>query len=519
MFVIHSAVAMNTFVTGNINSTEERDSFTICIEENFGKTISDCSNCSSLEDAPTWTLVLHSIANVTQILASFICCALVLILVMKYKKLQHRAIIVSLSLISADILLVCSYHLPAFTSTVIVAWPFEFIGCEIFGFLSTTFGLTRWYMMGVLSADRFFTVRYPFSYEKYSKVILTLLTLAAWIVPILISMTCLNILSSVAFRHSVPTCQIYAPTLDKGLLFFSVMTAISFLVGCILPTAFYVWLYHKARTLRPSATRLGRMTVQIAAGTVIQVRLGPLERDRHEKRALVTFVLIFITFFLTSVPIVSLQLFRAVSVDLSCKIPIFVHFLSVQFFLSSTLLDPILIMRDRDFRKCLQHLFSCHSGLESDHDTTQMYASDTYHSRRSDSVDMISYRGRRGSLCPSTGSASRIYGEMNQDSLAVAVGNETENHRRGQLSTLHEHLSESSISNDPCLAQTLQRQDCQVQVDIVDVQTQCPHIEKQQQEPNCVSLSKVTHPTDTNSSDSQQEEICIPPQQWTCANL
>ena len=517
--MIRSAVVMNAFKTGNINSTEGRDPFIICIEENFGKTISDCRNCSSLEDAPTWTLVLHSIANVTQILASFICCALVLMLVMKYKKLQHRAVIVSLSLISADILLVCSYHLPAFISTVIGAWPFEFIGCEIFGFLSTTFGLTRWYMMGVLSADRFFTVRYPFSYEKYSKVILTLLTVAAWIVPIFISMTCLNILSSVAFRHSVPTCQIYAPTLDKGLLFFSVMTSISFLVGGILPTALYMWLYHKARKLRPSATRLGRMAVQIAAGTVIQVRLGPLERDRHERRALLTFILIFITFFLTSAPIVSLQLLNTtLSTDLSCKIPIFVHFLSVQFFLSSTLLDPILIMRDRDFRKCLQHLFSCHSGLESDHDTAQIYASDTYQSRRSDSVDMISYRGRRGSLCPSTGSASRIYGEMNHDSLAVAVGNETENHRRGQLSTLHEHLSECSISNDTCLAQTLQCQDCQVQVDIVNAQTQCFHTEKQREQPKCVSLSKVIHFTDTNSPDSKQEEICIP-SHWTGVNL
>lgn len=505
--MIRSAVVMNNFVT----ETEERDPFIVCIEENFGKTILDCSNCSSLEDVPMWTLVLHSIANVTQILASFICCALVFILVMKYKKLQCRAVIVSLSLISADILLVCSYHMPALTSTVIVAWPFEFIGCEIFGFLSTTFILTRWYMMSVLSADRFFTVCYPFSYEKYSKVILTLLTLAAWIVPVFISMTCLNILSSVAFRHNVPTCLFYAPTPEKGLLFFSVMTSISFLVGCILPTVLYVWLYHKARKLRPSATRLGRMAVQIAAGTVIQVRLGSLEKDRHERRALVTFVLIFITFFLTSAPIFFLQLLRGISIDLWCKVPIFVHFMFVQLFLSSTLLDPILIMRDRDFRICLQHLFSCHSDLESDHDTAQIYASDTYYSRRSDSVDMISYRGRRGSSCPSTGSASRIYGEMNHDSLATAVGNESDNYRRGQLSTLHEHLSESSISNDTCLAQTMQRQDCQVQMDIIDVQ-KYPHIEKQQ-EPNGVSLSRVMH-CDTNSTDSKQEEICIP-SQWT----
>ena len=501
---------MNSSVTKDNNSTDERDPFTVCIEENFGKTIIDCSNCSKLKDAPTWIPIVHSIANVIQVLASFICCALVLILVIKYKKLQRRAVIVSLSLISADVLLVCSYHLPAFMSSVVVAWPFDFIGCEIFGFLSTTFTLTRWYMMSVLSADRFFTVRYPFSYEKYSKVILTFLTLTAWIIPVLISMTCLNtMLSSVAFRDSVPTCLLYAPTIDRGLVFFSIMTSISFLVGCILPTALYVWLYHKARKLRPSATKLGKMAVQIAAGTVIQVRLGSLEKDKNERRALITFMLIFITFFLTSAPIFLLQILRSISIDVWCEIPIYVHFLFVQLFLSSTMLDPILIMRDRDFRKCLKLLFSCHSGLESEHDTAQFYASETYYSRRSDSIDMISYRGRRGSLCPSTGSASRMYAENSHESVAVTVENNTD--RRGQLSTLHEHLSESTSGNG--VVPVSQNQACEVQVDIDDAPIQSNHV--QHADANGVSHNGIMNSTGvTESTDSKPEEICIP-SPWT----
>ena len=510
--VIHFAIVMISFVNKGINSTDERDPFIACIEDNFGKTIIDCSNCSSLENTPKWILVVHSIANVAQILASFIFCALVLVLVLKYKTLQRRAVIVSLSLIAADVLLVCSYHLPAFASTVIVEWPFEFIGCEVFGFLSTAFILTRWYMMSVLSADRFFTVRYPFSYDKYSKVILTILTLIAWIIPVLISITCLNILSSVTFRQNVPTCLFYAPTPDKGLVFFSVMTSVSFSIGCILPTALYVWLYHKARKLRPSATKLGQMTVQIAAGTVIQVPLGPLDRDKNERRALITFMLIFITFFLTSAPLFFLQILRSISIDVWCEIPIYVHFILVQLFLSSTMLDPILIMRDRDFRKCLKRLSSCYGGTESDYDTAQYYASETYHSRRSDSVDMISYRGRRGSLCPSTGSASRIQTEAGIDTLAVTIVNDSEHQRTGQLSTVHENLSESTSVNGACKGPILQCRDYEVQ-DHGDIPLQNQN-EHQHQNSNDVSRNGSINCTGTKSTDSESEEICIS-SHWT----
>ena len=432
-------------VVVEMNSEDSGDGINLtCIEENFGQTIVDCSNCTSLAETPVWMRVIHSIANIAQILASFIFCSLVLVLVIKYKKLQRRAVIVSLSLITADILLVFSYHLPAFSSTVAASWPFRFVGCEIFGFLSTTFILTRWYMMSVLCADRFFTVRYPFSYEKYSKAVLTILTLVAWIIPVLISMTCLNLMSSVAFHQNVPTCLFYAPTLDTGIIFFTVMTSLSFLVGCILPTGLYIWLYRKARKLRPSATKLGRMAVHIAAGTVIQVSLGPLDKDKNERRALFTFILIFITVFLTSAPIFFLQILRSISVEVWCQIPIAVHFLLVQLFLSSTMLDPILIMRDRDFRKCLKRMFSCHRGSDLDYDTAQFYASETYHSRRSDSIDIISYRGRRGSLCPSTGSASRMHGETYPDT-AVQTAN-VEDSRRAHLSTLHELSSDATLS-------------------------------------------------------------------------
>ena len=512
----YPAIVMNRSVSEDVNSTSERDQFIVCVENNFGKTIQDCSNCFNLTETPTWILALHSIGNGALILASSILCILILVLVIRYKKLQRRTVIVSLSLITADLFLVCSYHLPALTSTIVLAWPFEFIGCQIFGFLSSTFVLTRWYMMSVLCADRFFTVRYPFSYEKYSKVILTIMTLIAWIIPILISMTCLNILSSVAFRENVPTCLFYAPTLDTGLVFFSLTSSLSFVIGCILPTALYVWLYHKARKLRPSATKLGQMSVQIAAGTVIQVPLGPLDRDKRERRALVTFALIFITFFLTSAPIFFLQFLRSLFTDAWCEIPIYVHFIVIQVFLSSTLLDPILIMRDRDFRKCLKLFFSCHKCIEVDFDTAQLNVSENgYQSRRSDSVDIISYRGRRGSLCPSTGSASRVYYDTNHDSLTITVGSD----RRAQLTTLHEHLSEVTVTNTngTCAVSMPEHQNHQTHDSATGGHDQPVHDQSydidQDTNTNCeIGHNGVAHRPDAEAIDYSSEEVCS---HWT----
>lgn len=521
--VVYPAIVMNRSVTEGVNSTSERDPFIVCVENNFGKTILDCSNCFNLTATPTWILVLHSIGNGALILASSILCLLILVLVIKYKKLQRRAVIVSLSLIIADLLLVCSYHLPAFTSTIVLAWPFEFIGCQIFGFLSTTFVLTRWYMMSVLSADRFFTVRYPFSYEKYSKVVLTIMILIAWIIPVLISMTCLNILSSVAFRENVPTCLFYSPTLDRGLVFFSITSTLSFAIGCILPTVLYMWLYRKARKLRPSATKLGKMSVQIAAGTVIQVPLGPLDRDKRERRALVTFALIFITFFVTSAPLFFFQILRSLFTDAWCKIPISVHFIVIQVFLCSTLLDPILVMRDRDFRKCLKLFFSCHKCMEADFDTAQFNVSENgYQSRRSDSVDIISYRGRRGSLCPSTGSASRMYYDTNHDSLTITVGSDADPyHRRTQLTTLHEHLSEVTVtnSNGTCVVSSPEHQNHQTPDSTGGGHDQPAHDRSydidQDTNINCeASRNSVIHFPDAEAIaiDSSSEEVCS---HWT----
>jgi len=83
-----------------------------------------------------------------------------------------------------------------------------------------------------------------------------------------------------------------------------------------------------------------------------------------EKRAVFTFSLIFVAFCLTGLPISLFQIVRSLNLSLWCKTPHMIHFVVVQLFLSSTGLDPFLVMRDRDLRKRLKHLLCCHNNCD-----------------------------------------------------------------------------------------------------------------------------------------------------------
>ena len=327
-----------------------------CLNENFGNTTIDCSRCYNLNERASWLLYIHVIIVAVIVVASLIGSLLVFLLIMKYKKLRHRAAMISLSVIIADTALVFTYHVPVIISTLHTDWIFEFIGCQVFGFLSTNFIFTRWFIMGVLALDRFCLVRFPFSYSKWEKYILLCLITLSWVLPAFVSVGLISGFASVAFRQNVPTCLSYTPTVGKGRVLYSIMVTLAFAIGGILPTTLYIWLFWRARKLRPSAVRVGQMGLNSIEDPASQ---PDGNFNSSEKRAIITFALIFVTFFMTGLPAYSFQILRSVNVDLWCKIPPILQFFAVELFLSSTALDPFLVMRDRDFRKRLKHMLFC----------------------------------------------------------------------------------------------------------------------------------------------------------------
>ena len=306
-------------------------------------------------------------------MASLVGNGLVLLLAAKYKELRCNAMIASLSVVAVDLLLDLSFHLPALVSTIAKGWLFRDIGCKVFGFLGYEFLITRLLIMAVLCTDRFCTVRFPFSYKRYGKCVLVVLTLVAWILPCLLAIpVVVDGFGGVGFRGNIPTCTVNCQaTHGVCKAYFRDSLFVAIVIGGIIPVALYIWMWHRARKLRPAAVMLGIFSTQVASGPIVNTPMQ-LEHKSFETRAFITFSLIFVTVLVTALPSYVFVVLRTISVELWCKVPLVVQFIGAESFFLATALDPILILRDRDFRRCLSDLCCCCSKREP-HLSTEHY--------------------------------------------------------------------------------------------------------------------------------------------------
>jgi hypothetical protein len=144
--------------------------------------------CYSFDDTPLGAEVLHIAVLSVIVLLSLLANGLVLLLVARYKQLRRRSTMVSLSVVVVDILLTVTFTVPVLVTAAIEDWVFMDEGCVFFGTFSFQFLMTRWLIMAILCVDRFSTVRFPFSYKKYSKKILFVLIFLAWLIPLFFSL-------------------------------------------------------------------------------------------------------------------------------------------------------------------------------------------------------------------------------------------------------------------------------------------------------------------------------------------
>jgi len=322
--------------------------------------------CYDLQESPQWLLTVHTIVVSIIIFASLVGSGIVLLLVSKYKELRCRTVIASLSVVAVDLFFDLTYHFPALISTVARRWLFTDVGCMAIGFMGHEFLITRWMIMAVLCIDRFCTVRFPFKYEKYSKCVLIWLTLVAWILPFILSIpSVVGNFGNVGFRRNIPTCAVDCQN-GGCAVYFRVLTTTSVVIGGVLPILLYAWMYYRARRLRPTAMTLGQLSIQLASGAIVSQPIAQLEQSSRDRefRAILTFALIFVTVLATAIPAYIFLILRTANEELWCRIPLVVHFVGIEIFLLATALDPILILRDRDFRRCLNDLF-CHC-IQSD---------------------------------------------------------------------------------------------------------------------------------------------------------
>ena len=300
--------------------------------------------------------------------------AAVIFLVLKDKRLRYRSVLASLSIVFVDLLLSIFYHGIILTNTLMRGWSYgeeSYNSCRIYGILSTYLLYVRWIALSLIVTDRFLTVRFPFQYERHSRVFLATVTVLLWVVPaILVGFFGLPIVG-VTFRANVPTCLPSCNNLDHALpcklLNAAALTIVSILGG-VVPPVLYSWMYYKGRKMRAMYT-LGKSTLTLTTGITLKDNT-PAQADKssREHQALLTLFLIFLSVFLTSLPSYFFLLLRQISICAFFRTPIYFHFVISDIFIISTALDPIILMRNQDFRIALKKLLC---------KRTPLYISDT----------------------------------------------------------------------------------------------------------------------------------------------
>ena len=288
-------------------------------------------------------------------MASVVLNSYVLLLILKFKFLRYRAMIVTISVVVTDLLLGFTYILPALINASFRDWVFGGrLGCIIIGFIVFYFLGVRWMVMGLIALDRFFYILFPLSYVRWSKPFTIILTIVAWIIPISFNILTFFELEEFDFRPGFSHCAVNCGPNEVCSRFVSTIFALQLAVGAILPTILYTIMYIYSRA-KQQHIKMGTFVGESKRRrSVISLPVVWAKRDLN---ATFTFLLVFIAFLIANIPVYVVSILRPIAPDLYSQIPLWSMFLIVNLFYMLNVLDPIIIMRNRDFRKASGKLF------------------------------------------------------------------------------------------------------------------------------------------------------------------
>ena len=329
-------------MNGSCNLTEEQEEYTSLVDAGY---------CT----IPEWVIILEIIFLGSVTVGSVVLNSYVLLLILKFKFLRYRAIIVTISVVVADLLLGFTYILPAVINASVRDWVFGGkLGCIIVGYIVFYLLGVRWMVMGLIALDRFFYILFPFSYVRWTKPFTIILTILAWFVPFFFNVLALFGLQDFNFRPGFSHCAVNCGPNLVCSRFVSTIFALQLAVGAILPIILYTIMYMYSRRKRQHI----KMGTLIGEGKRRQSVISlPVVWSSRDMNATFTFLLVFIVFLIANIPVYIVSILRPIAPDLYSEIPLWSMFLIVNLFYMLNVLDPIIIMRNRDFRKASNKLF------------------------------------------------------------------------------------------------------------------------------------------------------------------
>lgn len=315
-----------------------------------------------------WITVVETIYLFGAVILSTAGNFFVLSMVAKYKELRYRSVIVSLSVVVIDLLLVPTFLVPALVAIAARKWLFQQVGCTIIGLAGTYLILVRWLAMATISLDRFCYIFFPLSYNRWCKIFLGILTFIAWALPVALVMPSVSGFGGYAFDPGSMSCFVECNNDTNCAYYYLWMFGMQVLLGACLPAVLYLIMlcfsfYVRRRTTIRTLVLRSINTIGLPASS------APLpitsKWSSRDMKAIITFLLVFVTQVVTTLPIYGSAILRRVSVDLYVDLPLWAHILVFNIFMAAPYLDPLVVMRNQDFKKAMKKTCSCQRRMAS----------------------------------------------------------------------------------------------------------------------------------------------------------
>ena len=316
---------------------------------------------------PVVDYVQASIVLITMVLAITMN-GFVVFLIARHKVLHNMAFFLALQLIVPNLIFSVTVLPVMFVTAALREWRLGPVMCQLLGSIHDMTITSRYLIIFVLTTDRVTSVFYPFFYSRYGAKVAICNSIIAWI---------LTLIRSVTSLEGVLSCTKYLPVFKmcSGAPFCSVVcrvhtvtsALILIIVGVVIPFILYAILFCKAKIIRyrfihsiriqetppPVSVQNGDLENK-PKNAVDKLNTNTVTMDEHNHRATVTFIIL-------------------TSVIIGCALPPYVLYTAqnivgrppplliiLQIIVGRTFLyclavvDPIIILRNRDIRELFQ---------------------------------------------------------------------------------------------------------------------------------------------------------------------
>ena len=283
-------------------------------------------------------------------------------LILRFKKLQTVTFVLAFQVIAGDLVLALIVFPTSAANAV--ADRFVFTGlCPVIGFIVFYLRITRFYLMLVLALDRFCTVFLPFWYQRNRHRVktITVLSLLAWVLGFIVALVPVKgLLDCYSFQRNTWACVPTNGCINKNecSVYNSVSSALS--NGCnIVSLLLYLSLFCKARQLRNKT-----VTVTVKAhqhgSTCEEAKAYSAQKQRRERQVNCTFFLLVFTLAVATSPAFFFFVVgRPIITTLDIVPPngyVIAGIIGRATFPLLPIIDPIVIMRNADFREIIRKI-------------------------------------------------------------------------------------------------------------------------------------------------------------------